>query len=493
MSGSRKASTLRPPRSIRARVRRFVREHQLLRPGERVLVAVSGGPDSTCLLLTLAALRASLRFELHAAYFDHQLRGPRAAAREQRFVRSLTEQLDVPLHCGGGDVRAHARGRSPEEAARELRYRFLAQAARTAACGAVAVGHTRDDQAETVLLHLVRGSGLRGLAAMAPAAPWPLPVPPAGLETEAEAPRLVRPLLGLSRDDTEGCCRQAGVVPLRDPSNRSRAFLRNRIRGELLPLLRRYNPRIEDALARLADAAATDVALLERLAADALLTDVTVEPGVIRLARRRLVELPAALQRHAVRLAVVRLLGEARGLADRHVRAVLRASTGPTGAKLDLPRGLRVEVRRDAVVLSTTPPAGPPPLPEGEVTLPVAGSARFGRWRFRAELATETPPDLSSACDPHTAVLDADACGDRLWLRRRRRGDRFHPLGLAGTKKLQDFFVDAHVPRSERDAVPLVCSERGIAWVVGQRPAEWAKVTRKTRRILRLRATQAAS
>ena len=488
-------STLLPPRSIRARVRRFVREHQLLQPGERVLVAVSGGPDSTCLLLTLAALRASLRFELHAAYFDHQLRGARAAARELRFVRSLTERLDVPLHCGAGDVRAHARGRSPEEAARELRYRFLAEAAREAACDAVAAGHTRDDQAETVLLHLVRGSGLRGLAAMAPAASWPLPVPQAGPEIAAGAdtPRLVRPLLGLSRKDTEGCCREAGVVPLRDPSNRSRAYLRNRIRAELLPLLRRYNPRIEDALARLADAAAADVELLERLAAEALLADVTPERGVVRLARRRLAELPAALQRHAVRLAAARLLGEARGLADRHVRAVLRASAGPTGARLDLPRGLRVEVRRDAVVISTTPPAGPPPLPEGEVALPVAGGARFGRWRLRAELATETPPDLSSACDPHTALLDADACGDRLWLRRRRRGDRFHPLGLAGPKKLQDFFVDAHVPRSERDAVPLLCSERGIAWVVGQRPAEWAKITPKTRRVLRLRATQAAS
>src|SRR3990172_6243200 len=128
------------------------------------MVGAPGGPDSTCLLLTLAALRSSLRFELHAAYFDHRLRGPRAAAREERFVRALAEALGLPFRVGSGDVRAHAQARrlSLEEAARELRYRFLAEAAREARCDAVAVGHTRDDQAETVLLHLLRGSGLPG-------------------------------------------------------------------------------------------------------------------------------------------------------------------------------------------------------------------------------------------------------------------------------------------------------------------------------------------
>jgi tRNA(Ile)-lysidine synthase len=448
-----------------------------------VLVGISGGPDSACLLLTLAALRPSLVFRLDAAYFDHRLRGPRAAAREERFVRSLTEALAVPLHCGAGDVRAHARAhrRSLEEAARELRYRFLAEAAGQAGCHAVAVGHTRDDQAETLLLHLLRGSGLRGLAAMAPSTSWPL----AG---DDESPRLVRPLLTLSRQDTEGCCREAGLLPLRDPSNRSRSYLRNRIRRELLPLLRRYNPRIDDALVRLAGAAAADIDLLEGLAAEALAGEPS-ETGVVRLARRSLAALPPALQHHAVRLAVARLLGDARGLADRHLRSLLRASEGPTGARLDLARGLRVEVEREAIVLSTAPPRQVEALPEGEVTLPTPGSARFGPWRFQAALLRRPPPDLSSSGDPCLALLDADACGRRLWLRRRRRGDRFHPLGLPEPKKLQDFFVDAHVPRALRDSVPLVCGDRGIAWVVGQRPAEWAKVTAATRRVLRLRAS----
>ena len=476
------------------RVRRFIVERQLVAAGERVLVGVSGGPDSTCLLVTLAALQRSLGIDLHAAYFDHGLRGKRAAAREERFVRNLSDALNVPLHCGSGDVRAHAasKRRSIEEAARELRYRFFAGVAADACCGAVATGHTKDDQAETVLLHLVRGSGLRGLAAMSPSSPWPL--------RSTDPPRLIRPLLAVTREETEACCRQAAIEPMQDPSNRSRAHLRNRIRSELTPLLRRYNPRIDDALARLAESAAADIELLEALAADALTPDEGTA-GPIRIARKRLAALPESLQRHAVRLAAARVLGDTRGLSDRHVRAILRAAAGPTGAQLHLPRGLRAQVTRSSVVFSAGEPPAPAPLPDGVVTLAVPGTANFGPWRFQTQLTRRPAGDLSKATaranasarakaeGANVALLDADACGQTLEMRRRRRGDRFHPLGMPGPKKLQDFFIDAHVPRAERDAIPLVCSDRGIAWVVTQRPGEWAKVTSKTKRVLRIRAT----
>jgi tRNA(Ile)-lysidine synthase len=468
-----------PPKALVARVRRFARDHELIAPGDRVLVAVSGGPDSTCLLLILAALRRSLRFELHVAYFDHGLRGVSAGAREERFVRALAGQLDAKFHAGRGDVRAHARARrrSIEDAARELRYRFLARTARRHGCAAVVTGHTRDDQAETVLLHLLRGAGLRGLAGIAPSSAWPFPA--------RDAPALVRPLLVLSRRETEACCKAAGVVPLRDPSNRSPAFLRNRVRRDLLPQLRRYNPRVDEALARLAGAAADDIGLLESLAADALGAQ-PARDGVVRLSRARLAALPPALQRHAVRLAVARALGDGRDLSERHVGALLRAARGPTGASLDLTRGLRAAVTRDALVLSTTRrplralPAKPAPLP-------VPGRTDFGGWSVEAKLLARWPSRLVPG-DNSYVYLDATACGPRLAVRRRRPGDRFHPLGLARPKKLQDYFVDAHVPREERDAIPLVANDRGIVWIAGQRPAEWAKVKPVTKRVVRLSA-----
>ena len=472
-----KPSALTAPRWAQARVRRFIVERGLVRPGERVLVAVSGGPDSTCLLLTLASLRRSLRFTLDAAYFDHQLRGRRAAQREERSVRCLAEALGVVLHTGAGDVRDHARGTrlSIEEAARELRYRFLAEVARDAGCPTVAVGHTSDDQAETVLLHILRGSGLTGLAGMQARASWPCAVD--------GAPRLMRPLLGLSREDTQRCCREAGITPLDDASNRSMAFTRNRIRRELLPALRTYNPRVDEALVRLAGAAEDDVHALETLAAKAIVGP--PRGGELRLRRRTLAAWPDALQRHSVRAAVERLLGDKRGLGERHMQAVLR-SARQTGSRLDLPRGLRVEVTRDAVVLRANVPA-PRALPTRAVALQVPGSVRFGPWLLTAERLARRPRDVASG-SRDTVVLDASALGERLSVRRRRSGDRFHPLGLGRPKKLQDFLVDAHVPRSERDAVPLVLGEQGIVWVVGQRPAEWAKVSASTRRFVRLRA-----
>lgn len=472
---------LPPPRALLARTRRYIVDHELIAPGSRVLAGVSGGPDSTALLLILAALRGSLRFELVAAHFDHGLRGARAAARERNAVRDLCERLDVPFRSGAGDVRAHAKAcrLSMEEVARELRYRYLARAARAARCDTVAVGHTRDDQAETVLLHLLRGSGLRGLAGMSASSAWPL-------KSRGGAPRLIRPLLCLSREDTERCCRAAGLSPSRDPSNRSRAHLRNRIRHDLLPHLRTYNPRIEDALARLASAAAGDVELLEALAGQALET--APRHGDVRIPRARFIALPDALRAHVVRLAVARTLGDTRGISERHLRAVLRAA-GTPGTRLDLPRRLRAVITRDAVVLSTAAQAKPRPLPARSVALPVPGTARIGPWKIEASIVRR-PADLRSANGRQT-YIDASAV-DHLSLRRRRPGDRFQPLGMSAPKKLQDFLVDARVPRDERDAIPLVCNgARGIVWVVGQRPAEWAKVTPAARAAVRLRAERA--
>jgi tRNA(Ile)-lysidine synthase len=465
------------PRWAQSRVRRFIADRGLISAGQRVLVAASGGPDSTCLLLTIASLRRSLRITIEAAHFDHGLRARRAAKDEERTVRRLADALGVPLHTGAGDVGAHARAKhlSIEEAARELRYRFLADVAREARYHVVAVGHTLDDQAETVLLHILRGSGLSGLAGMQPWSPWPFAV--------ENTPRLIRPLLVLSREDTERCCREAGLTPVKDASNRSLQFTRNRLRRELLPRMRAYNPRVGDALVRLAEAAAADLRALETLAAKAIAS--RPRGGEVRLRRRTFAGLPEALQRHAVRLAFERLLGDKRGLGERHVRALIHASSR-TGSRLDLPRDVRAEVTRDAVVLLRRG-ATPRPLPTRAVSLPVPGSARLGPWILTAEPLTRKPRDLAAGA-PDTAVLDADVLGASLTVRRRRPGDRFQPLGLAQAKKLQDFLVDAHVPRSERDALPLVLAARGIVWVVGQRPAEWARVSRSTRRFVRLRA-----
>lgn len=467
-----------PSRSQRSRVRAYIEEHGLVRSGERLLVGVSGGPDSTALILLLASLRKPLDVELVAAHFDHRLRGRRAAARELKFLRQLTERLEIPLHTSSRDVRGWSlRTReSIEEAARELRYRFLADMASRTGCSTVTVGHTLDDQAETVLLHLVRGSGLRGLAGMTPVAPWPV--------AASGALRLVRPLLEITRDQTQELCDKAGLQPVDDPSNRSPHHLRSRIRHDLMPLLRNLNPRVDAALARLAATAAADIDILEELAAGALRP--STPKREVRIDRKRLAALPQGLQRHTVRVAFRRLLGDIRGLGERHITAVVAANDGGAGGRLSLARGARADVRRSSIVL-TTSPSPAKPLPKRSAALAIPGITTYGQWTLQIEILRRRPKVLSQK-DGLLAVLDADRCGP-LRVRGRRDGDRFEPLGLLHEKKLQDYFVDAGVPKERRDELPLLASKRGIAWIATQRPAEWAKITPATKSYLRVTAS----
>ncbi len=476
--------------ALERRVLRYVRDEAVVRPGERVLAAVSGGPDSTALLVVLSHLASALDLTVVAAHFDHGLRGRTAARRERSHVESLCRRLEVPVRLGAGDTRAHARSRrlSLEEAARELRYGFLAEAATGTGCTVVATGHTASDQVETVLLHLIRGSGLAGLAGMAPRAPWPL--------TGRDDPEVSRPLLCLGRQETADYCQSQGLDPVDDPTNVSPRFLRNRVRVELLPLLRQYNPQIDSALLRTAETARADLAVLEGMASDALVNDGGGQAVI--LSRSRLKELPEGLQRHALRLAVRRLLGDTRDIEGDHIEALIAGLAAEPGHHVDLPRGLRFDMGNEGAILALTQaegsgspePAGPGPAPPAEARLAVPGITRWGEWQVEVATAdvsgavegAQTPP-----ADPWQAWLDADIVGEDLWVRSRRPGDRFQPLGMAGEKKLQDFFVDARVPRAERDAVPLVRGRPGIVWVVGHRIDERARITGATRRVLRLR------
>jgi tRNA(Ile)-lysidine synthase len=346
---------------------------------------------------------------------------------------------------------------SLEEAARLERYDFLAASARDAGASAVATGHTASDQAETVLMHILRGTGLAGLGGMAPRSAWPV--------ARGEGLTLIRPLLGLSRSDTEAYCRAAGVVPIEDESNASTEFVRNRVRLELLPQLREYNPRIDEALVKLATAARSDVEFLQAMAGEAVRFELA---GGVRLSRAQLRSWPSALSRHALRLALHELVGNAQGFNERHILNLERlVLAGRTGDRLDLPYGLQAELSRDSLQLTRSGQSTPSALPAGPLYLRVPGEVNFGPLLIA--VTNEAPTGAI------TAEVDAAAVGDTLLVRRRRPGDRFQPLGMKGTKKLQDFFVDAQVPRYERDRVPIFENERGIVWVGGLRIADWAR------------------
>lgn len=452
-------------------------EHGWLPPGARLVVGVSGGPDSLALLDALTELAGPRGWRLWVACLDHGLR-PEAAGEVTR-VRREAELRGWPFETARVDTRAHAaaHAQSVEEAARALRYQFLGRAARAAGAGWVAVAHTADDQAETVLMHFLRGSGLAGLRGMRPRAPLPDPAFP--------EVQVVRPLLTVTRAEVEAYCRARGLNPLQDVTNHDTTFFRNRLRHELLPELERYNPNLRAVLGRTAAVAAGEYALVE--AAVAAAWERVVRPGPpagVVFDKAAWLDLAAPEQRALLRAAVQRLRPEGRDVdfspIEAAVRFIRRAAPGRTA---DVLGGLRVRVTAAAVVVE---PWAAPPFPADQPWLDEAGQLGPG-WRFETHpLPAPSAPPL--APDPWSVVVDADRLPADLTLRRRRPGDRFQPLGLGGhSLKLADFMINAKMAAAWRERWPLVTAGTdAIVWVAGLRLAEPYKLTAATRRALRL-------
>lgn len=462
---------------IEGRVLRLMRSQHMAEPGSRLLVGVSGGPDSVCLLHLLAGIRRRLGISLHVAHLDHGLRGAESDA-DRSYVLDLCSRLGLPVTAERADLAALRRRHSPiEETAREARYAFFCRLALEIAAGAVATGHTADDHLETVLLHLVRGAGTRGLAGIEPVSK---------LHCDGGELRLVRPLLQVRRAETEEYCRRFDLRPRLDSSNQCVDLLRNRVRLELLPLLRSYNPGFDATLARTA-----------RLAADesqAIDTWVDLEwpavaeangDGGLRLLKRRLSELPAGLRRALLLRALSAVRGSARDISAAHVQLLLEALERRAGTRLRLLGGVEAVADYDSLVVG---PAIAPsrPLPS-EYKLTIPGETRIPGWSVGAALMDGAEAGRLRGGDRFSETVDYEAVGPELTVRSRRDGDRFQPLGMPAAKKLQDFLVDARVPRRRRDEVPIVLSPARIVWVVGYRIDHRARLTPRTRRALRLR------
>ncbi len=464
---------------LEERVSGFIRQHGLVAGTERLVVAVSGGPDSVCLLHVLCGLAQELGLTLHAAHLNHRLRGAEADA-DAAYVAELAGNLGVPVTIEARDVRAYRveKRLSLEEAAREVRYGFLAGVVARVGAGRVAVGHTADDQVETVLMHLVRGSGTRGLRGLQPVTVLP---------SVGNSLTLIRPLLEVSRQETVEYCSYHRLNPRTDTSNRSLSPLRNRLRRQLLPLLRRYNPGVEEALRRTARIAAEDIAFLDGSVASVWGETVRERGGTIVLDKERFRALPAALQRNLLRLSIERLLGNIKDIEWRHIDIIMEALEKPAGRRFNLPSGLIFTIDYNSYQMGLDYSALCPfPVLGGETALNIPGETSLPGWRVTAAVVA---PDAVGKGEPYQAWLDLDRVDDKLTVRSRRPGDRFQPLGMADSKKLNEFMIDAKIPRPWRGRVPLVCSPDHIVWVVGWRLDERVRVTGDTRRALCLEFT----
>ena len=444
-------------------------------------MAVSGGPDSVCLLHTLIKLRDVFDIMLHIAHLDHQLRGTESMADAQ-YVADLAQRLDIPATIEQRDVKAFKAQQhvSLEEAAREVRYNFLAQVAESIGTSRVAVGHTADDHIETILMHLIRGAGTKGLRGLEPSTLWP------------SAPSrliVIRPLLEVSRQETANYCHHHQLAPRLDASNLSLSPLRNRIRQQLLPLLQSYNPRVAEALMRTARIAGDDLNYLDAEVARLWGEVAQKQEGAIILDRKQFLELPSAIKRYLLRRAIEDLLGNLKDIETRHIEGILAALTKPAGKRINLPGGLvfsieydRYLLAQDAAVLSPFPPL------ETGFTLKIPGKTLVTGWRIESTIMGSSEAKREDLLNnDFTAYFDLEKAGSRLAVRSREPGDRFQPLGMSRPKKLGEFMIDTKIPQSWRQRIPLVCSPQHILWVVGWRIDERVKVTESTSQILLLK------
>lgn len=454
--------------------------------GKTLLVAVSGGGDSLALLYALHQAQAEFDLRLCGAHLNHTLRGAESDA-DAAFVAAAFRRLEMPYTLQRADVAAYRRAHrlSLEDAARRMRYAFLADAAAHHAAHAVAVAHTSDDQAETLLMNIIRGSGLDGLRGMQPLD---------RLAIDATELTLFRPLLGVTRAQTHAYCAALGLQPRQDASNLSLEHTRNRIRLELMPLLERFNPAARDALLRLARNAAEDADYI-RAQTNAVWQDVASQSdaseGVIALNIRAIARQHPAVQNRILRRAVHAVKGSADGITRRNILDMRRLIAGPAGRTLHLPAGILFAIGYDEAHIGSgaSVMAALAPLPPicGEYPLAVPGETRIPGWRISASVCHAADACAAIAeSDGFSETLDLDSVGAALHLRGRRPGDRFQPLGMAQSKKLQDFMVDERIPRRWRDGAPLLVSMHGIACVAGWRIAHWARITHATKRRLHL-------
>ncbi len=449
------------------RIGRYIEHRGLVRPGDLVLAGVSGGPDSVFLMHALHRLRTRLGARLHVVHLNHGLRGAEADA-EADFTVKAAAALGLPVTAEKRAVpKAGADGLSPQERARAVRLAFFADMRERLGAARVALGHTADDQAETILLRFLGGGGPGSLGGIRPRGPG----------------GIIHPLLCVDREEIERFLAEEGLPFRTDTSNLEGKYRRNRVRQELMPLVKMLNPAFLRRAAVLGGLLAEDD---DRLVEEArsLVGEVAAGAGPkVRLGLAGLMAAPPALRRRMIVLAARRAGTRRKDLGAVHVESLMDLAAGPSGRSVALPGRLRAVRTGTALVIG--PPPAPRPDFEREVSLP--GTTEVPELGIRIEAAAAGPPAPDRLAGPPTQVyLDAGRIVGRVRVRPRRPGDRFIPLGLPGPTKVKDFLIGAGVERDRRDRLPVFHDDEKIIWLGGLRLDERVRITAETKSAWRL-------
>jgi tRNA(Ile)-lysidine synthase len=448
-----------------------IQRFALLQKGDRVLVALSGGPDSVALLYGLLALKPELDLKLYVAHLNHKLRGAESD-QDERFVKKMASRLNLKFYSKRIDVKREAKKRKLgiEETAREVRYGYLEKLANQIKADKIAFGHQADDQAETFLMRLLRGAGGVGLSGI-----------------PAKRGKIIRPLIQIRRDEIESFLKDSQIPFRVDSSNYLIDYFRNKIRLTLLPQIKEeYNPKIVETLIRTADIISYQREYIQKLSRKIVQDIGTRRRCKIILTLKKFAGYEICLQRELIRLCVRELKGDLTQLTFESVeRALNLIQQKKRGKRVKLVGKIWIEVSGDELVFYKEAKK------KRIYPVTLSGVVNLKDWGIRIKpeiLEGKSIPKNIFTQDQNVIFLDWERLKRPFHLRSRKRGDKFKPLGMKGTKSLADFLIDAKVPRHLRDEVAIFTSKGKIAWVVGYRISDEFKVTSKTRRVLKVQA-----
>lgn len=457
------------------KVRAWIDKHKLLQNGDKIVVACSGGPDSLALLHILARFRLEYNSSIVVAHVDHMLRGEESAM-EAAFVVDYCARHNLVCYHKAINVPQVIKetSMSGEEAARVVRYQYLRQIAKQLGGAKIATGHHRDDQAETVLMNMLRGAGSAGIRGIQP------------INGD-----VIRPLLSVSRAEIIAYCEAEQLEPRFDSSNFKLDYLRNRIRIHLLPELEKhYNSTVKDALCKTAVIIGDEHDFI-------LKTVETMWPQVVKECENHLfiAAEPMKLVHHAIkreifRHAIEKKQGTLTGISFYHVETLIEMLfNGRVGSVIQLPGSLTISKSYDGLYIGENPLSWAEKIEYPGQELIVPGNTQLSKLGIQI-VAEMTDTFVKS--QPCMAVFDVDDLSLPLFVRTRCVGDRFQPIGFKGSKKVKEFFIDEKVPRQVRDRIPIICDRQGIIWIGGYRQSEHGKTTDKTKKFLVLKILESA-
>lgn len=451
-------------RDLPSVVEETIKKYNMLEYGDCVVVGLSGGPDSMCLLHILMELRKTWGLKIFAAHLNHQFRG-KEADEDALYVKKKCEEwgIDVFIQVFNVPAFAKERGLSSEEAGREIRYKLFYEVAEKVRANKIAIAHNMNDNAETVLMNLFRGSGIEGLKGI-----------------EAKRGQIIRPLINVRRNEIEAYCREKDLSPRIDKTNLQPIYGRNKIRLELIPYIEKnFNSNIMSTLQRLSDIVTIENDFLNEEAEKELLKIAIIGENSIEYNINKMHDIHPALLRRVIRIGIEKLTGSLKGIEYRNIESVVDLLTKGTGAAAMLPQNIKAYISYNKLILSINT------KPENykyylELENDKDNIAQY--FDFTIRLTTVEASKITDIKkDKYKVYIDKDKVKQKLVLRNRFDGDVFSPIGLKGSKKLKEYFIDEKIPKEERDKILLIADGKEIVWVLGRRLSEKYKITKDTK------------